>query len=94
MTHELEPGDYAFVIKADGYRDGECAVALSVGAPEAALDCSLEALPRFGTIVGRVRDVEFQQSLWERMLGIASFLPRYGFELTARLLDELEALQR
>ncbi len=26
----------------------------------------------------------------ERMLGIASFLPRYGFELTARLLDELD----
>jgi len=90
-THELEEGSYAFGIKAEGFKPGQCTTTIvRNGQPAAAapapagraalppsqpppsqpppggaggdvqLDCTLVALPRVGTILGRVRDVDTQ----------------------------------
>lgn len=57
-TWELADGEYKFNVKADGYKDGQCAATLPKGGADATADCALEALPRVGTIVGHVRDAE------------------------------------
>ncbi len=57
-TQELNAGNYAFNIKADGYKDGQCAAELSKAGNDVQLDCPLEALPRVGTLLGHVRDGE------------------------------------
>ena len=57
-TQELNAGNYAFVVKADGYKDGQCAAALTKAGNDVQLDCALEALPRVGTLIGHVRDGE------------------------------------
>ncbi len=67
-THELVAGPYVFSVKAEGYKTGQCSTTLTPPpagtAPASAqggdvqLDCPLEALPRFGSIVGRVKDVD------------------------------------
>jgi outer membrane protein OmpA-like peptidoglycan-associated protein len=57
-TQELNAGNYAFNIKADGYKDGQCAAALTKAGNDVQLDCPLEALPRVGTLIGHVRDGE------------------------------------
>jgi outer membrane protein OmpA-like peptidoglycan-associated protein len=54
-TLELEPGDYTFSVKADGYKPGECAAKVS-DAATAQVDCAVEALPRVGVVVGHVKD--------------------------------------
>ncbi|CAN5146615.1 hypothetical protein BH09MYX1_BH09MYX1_07550 [soil metagenome] len=56
-TQELADGNYAFTIKADGFKDGTCAGALAKAA-DVQVDCALEALPRVGILVGHVRDGE------------------------------------
>ncbi len=56
-TQELNPGNYAFNIKADGFKDGQCAAEIKSTA-DVQLDCPLEALPRVGTLLGHVRDGE------------------------------------
>lgn len=85
LTHELDPGQYVFGVKAEGYKPGQCTTTLvgagspppppaaadpaSPWAPPAAppppsfsgevqLDCPVQALPRVGTIVGKVRDMD------------------------------------
>jgi len=59
-THELEPGTYTFSVKAEGYKPGSCKVTLPAGAAPAAapiqVDCPVQALPRVGAVVGRVKD--------------------------------------
>ena len=57
-TWDLDPGEYKFNVKADGYKDGQCAATLPKGGADGTADCALEALPRVGTIVGHVRDAE------------------------------------
>jgi outer membrane protein OmpA-like peptidoglycan-associated protein len=57
-TQELNSGNYAFVVKADGYKDGQCAAEIAKSGADVQLDCPLEALPRVGTLVGHVRDGE------------------------------------
>lgn len=57
-TWELAEGAYKFNVKADGFKDGQCAATLPKAGADAAADCALEALPRVGTIVGHVRDAE------------------------------------
>jgi outer membrane protein OmpA-like peptidoglycan-associated protein len=71
-THGLLPGQYVFSITADGYKPGQCSAVLGgapapAGAPPQApapgggdiqLDCFLEALPRVGSIVGKVKDLD------------------------------------
>jgi outer membrane protein OmpA-like peptidoglycan-associated protein len=57
-TQELNEGNYAFNIKADGFKDGQCATALTKAGNDVQLDCPLEALPRIGTLIGHVRDGE------------------------------------
>lgn len=59
-TQELGEGGYGFLVKVDGYKDGQCTATVVKGAPEVNADCVLEALPRVGTIVGRVRDAATQ----------------------------------
>ncbi|MFO0667787.1 MAG: OmpA family protein [Polyangiaceae bacterium] len=62
VTQELEPGDYVFSIRAEGYKLGDCTGKIPAPAQGAApvesvsVDCALEALPRVGTIVGHVHD--------------------------------------
>lgn len=79
LTHDLDEGTYAFGIRADGYKPGQCTTTIvrpgaapatpaPAGAPpappppqfttEVQLDCPVQALPRVGTIVGKVRDME------------------------------------
>jgi outer membrane protein OmpA-like peptidoglycan-associated protein len=55
---ELPEGEYKLTVKADGYKDGQCAGTLPKGGADGAADCPLEALPRVGTIIGHVRDAE------------------------------------
>ncbi len=55
-TWDLDVGTYAFAVSADGYKGGECQVEIKNGDKESAVDCALEALPRFGTLVGHVKD--------------------------------------
>jgi len=75
-THALAAGPYAFSIRADGYKPGECSTTI-VGAPasqspagpppsqqptpnggDVQLDCVMQALPRVGNIVGKVKDLD------------------------------------
>ena len=63
-THELSAGPYTFAVRAEGYKPGTCTTELSApvpGAPtggDVQLDCSLVALPRVGSIVGKVKDLD------------------------------------
>ncbi len=68
-THELPEGPYVFAIRADGYKPGTCQTTIArpamspPQAPAAAggdvqLDCALQALPRVGSIVGKVKDLD------------------------------------
>lgn len=65
-TYELPADHYVFAIKADGYKPGTCETTI-VGAAASApagtagdvqLDCVVQALPRAGTIVGKVKDLD------------------------------------
>jgi len=55
-TQELPAGQYAFTIRADGYREGACSGTLGAESQDVQVDCAIEALPRVGAIVGHVRD--------------------------------------
>ncbi len=66
-THELPAGPYVFAIRADGYKPGQCSTAIggAEGVPAGAggggdvqLDCVLQALPRVGSVVGKVKDLD------------------------------------
>ncbi len=57
VTWELLDGEYRFAVKAEGYKDGQCAVTIQ-NQLNGTVDCPLEALPRFGTVVGKVRDAD------------------------------------
>lgn len=68
-THDLPEGPYVFSIRADGYEPGKCqtTIATSPAAPppnapqgggDVQLDCALKALPRVGSIVGKVKDLD------------------------------------
>ncbi len=77
-THLLPAGPYAFSIRADGYKPGQCSTTIAgagvgeslppAGTPpgeqpaqiggDVQLDCVLQALPRVGTIVGKVKDLD------------------------------------
>jgi outer membrane protein OmpA-like peptidoglycan-associated protein len=59
---DVAPGPYTFDVKADGYKPGSCDVTVSPGKP-VNVDCPLEALPRVGTVVGRVRDADSNEPL-------------------------------
>jgi outer membrane protein OmpA-like peptidoglycan-associated protein len=61
LSGNMEPGQYTFTVKADGYKPGTCTV-ISVDQPTppslttyAKVDCAIEALPRSGTIAGKVQ---------------------------------------
>jgi outer membrane protein OmpA-like peptidoglycan-associated protein len=72
VTQDLPPGQYNFLVKSDGFNDGNCSGTLAAPQPaqpgqpvsgvggmqEIQIDCALEALPRVGTIVGHVKDAE------------------------------------
>lgn len=55
-THELAAGPYTFAIRADGYKPGTCSTELAGG--DVQLDCPLVALPRVGSILGKVKDLD------------------------------------
>ena len=51
------PGEYRFAVKAEGFKDGQCAATIQKQA-DVSVDCVLESLPRTGNIVGHVKDAE------------------------------------
>lgn len=70
-THELSAGPYVFNVRADGYKPGQCSTAIAEtaappanappapsGGGEVQLDCVLQALPRVGSITGKVKDLD------------------------------------
>jgi outer membrane protein OmpA-like peptidoglycan-associated protein len=73
-THGLQPGAYVFAVRADGYKPGQCSTTIvgpstPANAPAAPsqpaqtggdvqLDCVVQALPRVGNIVGKVKDLD------------------------------------
>jgi OmpA-OmpF porin, OOP family len=57
-TQDLDPGEYTFSIKADGFKAGECKAKVTEQAAPVPIDCTLEALPRVGGLAGRVKDEE------------------------------------
>lgn len=73
-TYELPPGQYVFAIKADGYKPAQCNTTIGGEAARTApagtapgqvapagdvqLDCVVSALPRVGTIIGKVKDLD------------------------------------
>lgn len=61
VTQELPDGVYKFLVRADGFRDGNCEGTVDPAAPDLVVDCGLEALPRVGVVVGRVRDADSQE---------------------------------
>jgi OmpA-OmpF porin, OOP family len=63
FADEVPPGQYAFDIKAEGYQSGSCEANVPKGGSEVAIDCSLAALPRVGTVSGHVRDADTSQPL-------------------------------
>jgi OmpA-OmpF porin, OOP family len=56
-TRELADGEYHFAIRAEGYKDGECAATIE-GQKDVNVECPLEALPRMGVVIGHVRDAD------------------------------------
>jgi outer membrane protein OmpA-like peptidoglycan-associated protein len=61
LTQDLAEGGYSFLVKADGFKETSCQATITKGGTsEVALDCPLEALPRVGVIVGRIRDAATQ----------------------------------
>jgi outer membrane protein OmpA-like peptidoglycan-associated protein len=63
FADDVPPGQYAFDIRADGYKPGSCEANVSKAGSEVAIDCVLAALPRVGTISGHVRDADTSQPL-------------------------------
>ena len=63
LSEPLPAGSYTFDVSASGYKDGECSVTL-VEAPAhdavqlSEVDCPLQALPRAGSVTGRVFDAD------------------------------------
>ena len=75
-THNLPAGPYAFSIRAEGYKPGQCSTTIAgtaaslppPGTPpsqlpaqiggDVQLDCVMQALPRVGNIVGKVKDLD------------------------------------
>lgn len=71
-TQDLPDGPYVFSIRADGYKPGQCSTTIAgAGAPapgappgewqaggDVQLDCVLQALPRVGNIIGKVKDLD------------------------------------
>jgi outer membrane protein OmpA-like peptidoglycan-associated protein len=59
----VPPGQYTYDIKADGYKPGSCEANIPKEGGEVPIDCPLEALPRVGSVSGRVRDADTSQPL-------------------------------
>ncbi len=68
-THNLPAGTYTFTVHADGYKPGQCSTTLASGGMppsqqtpqnggDVQLDCVMQALPRVGNIVGKVKDLD------------------------------------
>lgn len=62
-TMELGEGNYAFTIKADGYKDGACTADIGKAPADVQVDCAVEALPKVGAIVGHVLDADSHQPI-------------------------------
>jgi outer membrane protein OmpA-like peptidoglycan-associated protein len=88
-TYTLDPGNYTFNVKAEGFRDGQCAATVppDSGAPTAnaevakkgvpvTMRCELEALPKVGTVVGSLVDSETQAPVGNASVKIRDKLNR------------------
>lgn len=53
-TYDLAPGDYTFSIAHDEYHSGSCSATVPEEGGEIAVACGLDALPRLGSVDGRV----------------------------------------
>jgi outer membrane protein OmpA-like peptidoglycan-associated protein len=62
FSDDVPPGPYTYDVKAEGYKPGSCDVTASPSKP-AEVDCPLEAMPRVGSVVGRVRDADSNEPL-------------------------------
>jgi outer membrane protein OmpA-like peptidoglycan-associated protein len=75
-THAVGPGEYRFVVRADGYREGTCAATVPQEVTDQSVDCALEALPRVGTVRGIVRDAETQQPVANALVRLTDGMGR------------------
>ena len=53
-TYDLAPGEYGFSISHDEYHSGTCTATVPEEGGEIAVACGLDALPRLGSVSGRV----------------------------------------
>jgi OmpA-OmpF porin, OOP family len=60
---DVSPGPYTYDIKAEGYKPGSCDANVPPEGGEVNVDCPLEAMPRFGSVSGHVRDADTNQPL-------------------------------
>jgi outer membrane protein OmpA-like peptidoglycan-associated protein len=58
FADDVVPGDYHFTVSADGYKPGACDAKVSAEGGDVTVDCSLEALPKVGSIALVVRDAD------------------------------------
>jgi len=56
VSYAFPPGDVLIDVEADGYRPGSCGGKVAPQGGDALLTCELAALPRVGSIAGRVLD--------------------------------------
>jgi outer membrane protein OmpA-like peptidoglycan-associated protein len=55
-SYAFAPGDVQLEVDAEGYRPGTCQATIAPAGGDVPLECKLVALPRVGSIVGRVLD--------------------------------------
>jgi len=58
LAYVLEDGEYKLGVKLDGYRPGACNFTKQKEQIEITVDCALVAMPRIGSIAGRVLDAD------------------------------------
>jgi outer membrane protein OmpA-like peptidoglycan-associated protein len=55
---DLAPGDYKYVVTADGFKPGACDAKVPAAGGDVPVDCALEALPKVGSLLAVVRDAD------------------------------------
>ncbi len=82
-TEELPEGIYKFNVRADGYRDAICEATMPKGTQDVTVDCVVDALPRIGTVSGRVRDAETQDAVPNASIKLSTGMAGGDLSLTS-----------
>ncbi len=75
VSYEFPPGAVIMEIEAEGYHPGRCDAEIPATGGEVAVRCTLVALPRVGTVRGRVLDA-FGAPVRAAVVAIAGQVPR------------------